>query len=32
MTNINLLHVSAPGCHLRGLFHIKGLQATPSLE
>ena len=27
MTNINLLHVSAPGCHPQGVFQIKALQA-----
>ena len=27
MSNINLLHVSAPGCHPRGLFQIKLIDA-----
>jgi hypothetical protein len=26
MTNINLLHVSAPGCHPQGVFQMKGTQ------
>jgi len=26
MTNINLLHVSALGCHPHGFFQIKGIQ------
>ena len=25
MTGINLLHVSAPGCHPQGVFQIKGM-------
>jgi len=25
-TNMNLLHVSAPGRHPYGVFHIKGVQ------
>jgi hypothetical protein len=40
MTNINLIHVSAPECHPQGGFHIKEMQtqhvnlgtATPLLE
>jgi len=40
MTNVNLLHVSAPTCHSQGVFQIKGLQSqhanlgipSPSLE
>jgi len=43
MADISLLHVSAPGCHLQGVFQIKGIQynaiqcadlgvALPSLE
>ena len=27
MTNINLLHVSAPECHPQGGFQIKAMQA-----
>jgi hypothetical protein len=27
MTNINLLHVSAPGCCPQGIFQITGIQA-----
>jgi hypothetical protein len=27
MTSINLLQVSAPGCHPQGVFQIKGIQA-----
>jgi len=27
MTNIDLLHVSAPRCHLQKIFQIKGTQA-----
>jgi hypothetical protein len=27
MTNINLLHVLAPGCHPQGAFQITGIQA-----
>jgi hypothetical protein len=27
VTSINLLHVSAPGCHLQGIFRIKGIQS-----
>jgi len=29
MTDINLLHASAPGCHPEGLVQIKGIQASP---
>jgi len=32
MADISLLLVSAPGCHPQGLFQIKGIQASPSLE
>jgi hypothetical protein len=32
MTSIYLLHVSALGYHPQGLFQIKGIQASPSLE
>jgi len=27
MTNINILHVSAPECHPQGVFQIKAIQA-----
>jgi len=27
MTNINLLHVEAPGCHPQGVFQTKGIPA-----
>ena len=27
MTSINLLHVSAPGCHPQEVFPINGIQA-----
>jgi hypothetical protein len=27
ITNMNLLHISAPGFHPQGGFHIKGVQA-----
>ena len=30
MTNINLLHVSEPGCHPQGVFKIKGIQSQHS--
>jgi len=32
MADISLLLVSAPGCHPQGLFQIKVIQASPSLE
>ena len=40
MADINVLHVSAPGCHLQEVFQIKGVQsecanqdvALPSFE
>jgi len=28
MTGINLLHVSAPGCHPQRLFQIRGINHT----
>jgi len=28
MTDINLLHASATGCHPEGLVQIKGIQAS----
>ena len=32
MTSIELLHVSASGCHFQGVFYNKGIQAcTPLL-
>jgi len=32
MTNISLLHVSAPGFHPQKFFQVERIQASPSLK